>query len=64
MRLAAAVKSAGITSADISTIDTDWAAVQAAQGVTSTTTFPYFTLVTGQEFAGPGGGGGCEGMGP
>ena len=60
--LAAAVTSAGVTSADITTIDTDWAAVLAAEGSTSTATFPYFTLVTGQQGPGPGGGGGCQGM--
>jgi hypothetical protein len=50
--LAAAVTSSNITSADISTINTDWAAVLAAEGSTSTATFPYFQLVTGQQ--GPG----------
>jgi len=60
--LAAAVTSAGITSADISTINTDWAAVQVAQGITTTTSFPYFTLVTGHAYDGPGGDGGCEEM--
>ena len=62
--LAAAVTSAGVTSADITTIDADWAAVLAAEGSSSTATFPYFTLVTGQQaLHGPGdGGGGCEGM--
>lgn len=45
--LAAAVTSSNITSADLTTIDTDWAAVLAAEGSTSTATFPYFTLVTG-----------------
>lgn len=55
--LAAAVTSSNITSADITTIDTDWAAVLAAQGSTSTATYPYFTLVTGQQGGGPGGGG-------
>jgi hypothetical protein len=59
--LAAAVTSAGVTSADITTIDTDWAAVLAAEGSSSTATFPYFTLVTGQQGPGPGGGG-CQGM--
>jgi hypothetical protein len=60
--LAAAVTSSGITSSDISTIDGDWSAVQAAKSSTSTTTFPYFTLVTGQ--GGPGGGGfGGQGFG-
>lgn len=46
--MAAAVTSAGITSANITTIDTDWSAVLAVEGSTSTATFPYFTLVTGQ----------------
>lgn len=46
--LAAAVTSSNITSADITTINTDWAAVLAAEGSTSTATFPYFQLVTGQ----------------
>ena len=55
--LAAAVTSSNITSADITTINTDWAAVLAAEGSTSTATFPYFTLVTGQALHGPGGGG-------
>ena len=52
--LAAAITSSGITSADLSTIDTDYAAVLAAESSTSTDTFPYFTLVTGQggRFAG------------
>ncbi len=61
--LAAAVTSSNITSADITTINTDWSAVLAAQGSTSTATFPYFQLVTGQlgpqhgpGFGGPGGG--------
>ena len=53
--LAAAVSSSNITSADITTINTDWAAVLAAEGSTSTATFPYFQLVTGQQ--GPGYGG-------
>jgi hypothetical protein len=47
--LAAAVTSSNITSADITTINTDWAAVLAAEGTTSTATFPYFQLVTGQQ---------------
>lgn len=46
--LAAAVTSAGVTSGNITTINTDWAAVLAALNSTSTATFPYFTLVTGQ----------------
>jgi hypothetical protein len=61
--LAAAVTSSNITSADITTINTDWAAVLAAEGSTSTATYPYFNLVTGQGgpgFGGEGpGGGGC-----
>jgi hypothetical protein len=57
--LATAVTSSNITSADITTINTDWAAVLAAQGSTSTATFPYFQLVTGQQGRGPG-----MGMGP
>ena len=56
--LAAAVTSANITSADIMTINTDWAAVLAAEGSTSTATYPYFTLVTGRAE----GLGGCVGM--
>ena len=60
--LAAAVTSSNITSADITTINTDWSAVLAAEGSTSTATFPYFQLVTGQagHGPGPGGGGGRE----
>ena len=61
--LAAAVTSSNITSADITLINTDWSAVLAAQGSSSTATFPYFQLVTGQALRGPGpgggGGGGC-----
>jgi hypothetical protein len=53
--LAAAVTSAGINSTDLSTINTDWAAVLAAENSTSTETFPYFTLVTGGRV-----GGGCH----
>jgi hypothetical protein len=59
------VTSSNITSADITAINTDWAAVLAAAGSTSTNTFPYFELVTGQalyqhNFGGQGfGGGGC-----
>src|SRR5262249_40374361 len=55
--LAAAVTSSNITSADITTINADWAAVLAATGSTNTATFPYFELVTGQHhlgFGGPG----------
>jgi hypothetical protein len=54
--LAAAVTSANITSADITTINTDWAAVLAAENSTSTATYPYFNLVTGHD-GGPGGAG-------
>lgn len=60
--LAAAVTSAGVTSTDITTINTDWAAVLAAlptkstAAATPTPTFPYFTLVTGQ------GAGVCTGL--
>jgi hypothetical protein len=61
--LAAAVTSSNITSADITTINTDWAAVLAAEGSTSTATYPYFNLVTGQTQGGPGGGGGLGGGG-
>ncbi len=46
--LAAAVTSAGITSADITAINTAWSAVLTASNSTSTATFPYFTLATGQ----------------
>jgi hypothetical protein len=46
--LAKAVTDSTITSADITTINTDWAAVLAAEGSTSTSTYPYFNLVTGQ----------------
>ncbi len=46
--LAAAITSSNITSSDLSTIDTDFAAVLAAESSTSTATFPYFQLVTGQ----------------
>jgi hypothetical protein len=56
--LAAAVTSANITSAGITTINTDWAAVQAARGSTSTATYPYFSLVTGRRAES----GGCDGM--
>ncbi len=63
--LAAAITSSNITSSDLSTIDTDYAAVLAAESSTSTATFPYFTLVTGQAGGprgGPGfGGGGMQG---
>jgi hypothetical protein len=62
--LAAAISSSNITSSDLTTIDTDWTAVLAAESSTSTATFPYFTLVTGRA-GGPGGGpggmqGGCQ----
>ncbi len=46
--LAAAVTSAGVTSADIETINADWSAVLAASSSTSTASYPYFALVTGQ----------------
>jgi hypothetical protein len=55
--LATAITASNITSSDLSTIDTDYAAVLAAESSTSTDTFPYFTLVTG----GPGGFGGGSG---
>jgi hypothetical protein len=55
--LAAAVTSAGITRQNITTINTDWAAVLAAYNSTSTTSYPYFSLVTG------GGDGGFYGSG-
>jgi hypothetical protein len=45
--IAAAIASSNITAADLTTIDADQAAVQAASGDTSGDTFPYFTLVTG-----------------
>jgi hypothetical protein len=57
--LAAAVTSANITQADINTINTDYSAVLAAENSTSTATYPYFNLVTGNG-GGPGGGG-CAG---
>jgi hypothetical protein len=64
--LAAAVTSSNITSADLTTIDTDWAAVQSAEGSSSTATYPYFNLIAGQQdYGGPGvlqggsNGGGC-----
>jgi hypothetical protein len=46
--LAAAVTSSNITSADITTISNDWSALLSAEGSTSTNTYPYFELVTGQ----------------
>jgi hypothetical protein len=52
--LAAAVTSSNITSADLTTINNDWSAVLSAEGSTSTATFPYFQLVTGQQGPGPG----------
>ena len=55
--LAAAVTSSNITSADITTINNDYAAVVAAGGGSSTATYPYFNLVTGR--AGGEGGGMC-----
>jgi hypothetical protein len=42
------VSSSNITAADITLINTDWAAVLAAEGSTSTASYPYFNLVTGQ----------------
>jgi hypothetical protein len=63
--LAAAVNSSNITSADITTINTDWSALLSAEGSTSTNTYPYFELVTGQTLdlgfgpQGGFGGGGC-----
>jgi hypothetical protein len=59
--LAAAITSSNITSADLTTIDTDFAAVLAAESSTSTATYPYFNLVTGGN--GPGGGFGRGGFG-
>jgi hypothetical protein len=48
--LAAAVTSAGITSQDITTINTDYAAVLAAANQSSSTArFPYFSLVASHE---------------
>ncbi len=55
--LAAAVTSSNITSANIKTIDTDFAAVLAAESSTSTATFNYFSLVTGTATSGGGHGG-------
>lgn len=46
--LAAAVTSAEVTSSDVTTINTDWSAVLAASNSSSTSTFPYFSLVAGQ----------------
>jgi hypothetical protein len=58
--LAAAVTSSNITSSDLGTVDSDWAAVLTAEGSTSTSTYPYFNLVTGQAGSqGTGGGGHC-----
>jgi hypothetical protein len=65
--LATAVTSSNITSADITTINNDWSALLTAKGSTSTDTFLYFDLVTGDSIHrgyGPGGeydggGGGC-----
>jgi hypothetical protein len=68
--LAAAVTSSSITGANITTINSDWTAVLAAENSLSTATFPYFELVEGAAH-GPGfwgeygggpeyaGGGGC-----
>ncbi len=67
--LAAAVTSAGITQANINTINADFTAVLAAASSTSTATFPYFSLVLGEAgreglngFGGPGLGD-CDGSG-
>jgi hypothetical protein len=57
--LAEAVTASNITSAEITTINNDWAAVLAAEGSTSTVTFPYFELVTGQQHLGYDREGGC-----
>jgi NADH dehydrogenase FAD-containing subunit len=57
--LAAAVSSSNITSANITTINNDWSAVLAAEGSTSTATYPYFNLVTGHGAGSHGFGGGC-----
>ncbi len=46
--LANIVTSAGITSTQITTIRNDWAALLAAEGSSSTATYPYFNLATGQ----------------
>jgi hypothetical protein len=46
--LAAAIASSNITASDLTTIDTDQSAVEAAAGDTDGDTFPYFTLVTGR----------------
>jgi hypothetical protein len=57
--LTAAVTSSNITSANIATIDKDFAAVLAAEGNTSSTaTYPYFSLITGGHIRL--GGGGCH----
>jgi hypothetical protein len=58
--LAAAIASSNITSSDLSTIDSDQAALDAAEGDTSSDTFPYFTLITGRA-GGIRGYGGMEG---
>lgn len=57
--LAAAVTSSNVSAANITTINTDWSAVLAAENSTSTATYPYFSLVTGGN-RGAGGGGGCH----
>jgi peptidoglycan DL-endopeptidase CwlO len=59
--LATAVTSSNITSADITLINTDWSAVLTAEGSTSTATYPFFQLVTGQALQehGHDGGDGC-----
>ncbi len=61
--LAAAVTSAGITASDVTTVNTDWSAVLAAAGSTSTATYPYFSLVTGQGIGDRGGFGFGPGFG-
>jgi len=57
--LVTAVAHSNITSADITTITTDYANVLAAEGSTSTATFPLSSLVTGRGGRGGFGGGGC-----
>lgn len=52
--LASAVTSTNISQANITTISGDWSALLNAEGSSSTASFPYFSLVTGQ-FRLPGG---------
>jgi hypothetical protein len=59
--LAAAITSSNITASDLATIDSDQAALDAAEGDASGDTFPYFTLVTGRA-GGVRGYGGMEGV--